>query len=49
MKISKTTANTVIGYKKDFDIKDPTLEKKQFRIRVPNSHDEYVEGDHGRW
>ena len=43
MKISKTTANTVIGYKKDFDIKDPTLEKKQFRIRVPNSHDEYVE------
>ena len=43
MKISKTTANTVIGYKKDFDIKDPTLEKKQFRIRVPNSHDEYME------
>ena len=43
MKTSKTTANTLIGYKKDFDIKDPTLEKKQFRIRVPNSHDEYAE------
>ena len=38
----KSNAQTLIGYKKDFDASDPELPRKYYKLRIPNSHEETV-------
>ena len=38
----KSKAQTLIGYKKDFEANDPDLPTKYYKIRIPNSHEESV-------
>lgn len=38
----KSNAQTLIGYKKDFDSNDPDLPTKYYKLKIPNSHEETV-------